>query len=205
MLAEISPQNLADQVAQDVYGRARELTYALGVKITKPRAPRIAADVICIVTYARDGADQLSNDEILGALNSVIETLTSCCYPPATAAARAIFDRKAGEPESDIELALLAARARWDIELGWDVPIRWLAALGGVSVKTARNVASSGQLSTQTKNDGQVATAREATRWLQARGIHVSVGTRRVGKTLPNKALQQTGLSVAKPRSGARS
>ena len=110
----------------------------------------------------------------------MIETLTSCCYPPATAAARAIFDRKAGEAQSDIELALLAARARWDIELGLDVPIRWLAALAGVSVKTARNVASTGQLSTQTKRGGQVATAKEGARWLGTRGIQVAVNSRRV-------------------------
>jgi hypothetical protein len=110
----------------------------------------------------------------------VIETLTCCCYPPATAAARAIFDRKAGEAQSDIELALLAARARWDIELGLDVPIRWLAALAGISVKTARNVASTGQLSTRTKRGGQVATAKEAARWLGTRGIQVAVDSRRV-------------------------
>ena len=158
-----------------------------------------------VVHYAQRGTAELSNDEVLNAMNSVIQTLASCCYPPATAVARAIFDRKAGEAQSDIELALLAGRARWDIELELDVPIRWLAALAGISVKTARNIASSGQLSPRTKRDSQVATAREAARWLGSRGIHVRVGARRVMHMLPNKALQKTVAVGRSAPSGARS
>jgi hypothetical protein len=180
VLQHLSPSDVAKQVTQDVYDRTLELSRTLGVRIAKPRAPRIATEVATVVQYAQRGIAKLSNSDVPKKINSVIETLTSCCYPPATAAARAIFDRKAGEAQSDIELALLAARARWDIELGLDVPIRWLAALAGISVKTARNVASTGQLSTQTKRGGQVATAKEAARWLGTRGIQVAVDSRRV-------------------------
>jgi hypothetical protein len=128
VLHHLSQGDVAKQVTQDVYDRTLELSRALGVRIARPRAPRIAAEVASVVQYAQSGIAKLSNEEVPETINSVIETLTRCCYPPATAAARAIFDRKAGEAQSDIELVLLAARARWRIELGWDVPIRSLAA-----------------------------------------------------------------------------
>ncbi len=185
MLSEISAEKLAERVTEDVYERALHLSGALGARIGKPRSPPIAKQVTTVVKYAQGGGAELSNDQILGATNSVLLTLSGTCYPPATPVARAIFDRKAGEAQTEIELALLAARARWDIEIGMEVPIRWLAALGGVAVKTARNVASAGHLSTQTNHAGQVATAKEAARWLETRGISINVGSRRVNTAKP--------------------
>jgi hypothetical protein len=194
MLSTLSPDLLAEQVTQVVYDQALELAHALGAQLGRPRSPRIARAVRTIVAYAQRGAAERSNDDISAAINSVIEILSSTCYEPATPVARAIFDRKAGEAQSEIDLALMAARARWDIELGMNVPIRWLAALGGVSVKTARNLASAGQLTTYTDRDGQVSTAREAARWLASRGTSVEVGTRRVSAR----------ANVTKARSGSR-
>lgn len=177
---EVSPEKLAAEVTQSVYVHAVELSRAVGARIGKPRAPRIANEVKIVARYAQGDATDSSNEEITNAINSIIRVLSNTCYAPATPAARAIFDRKAGEPRTEVELTLLAARARLGIELGLDVPIRWLAALGGVSVKTARNLASSGQFTTQTEGEGQVCTAREAARWLATRGIVVKVRSRRV-------------------------
>jgi hypothetical protein len=172
------PDELAAEVTRLVHERGKEIAAALGVRLGKPTSPKIGDEVRAVARYARGGGTDLSNDEICDSINSVIRTICDACYPPATLAARAIFERRAGDPESDIEVALLAARARWDIELGMDVPIRWLAALGGVSVKTARNLASAGQISTLTKGGYQVATAREAARWLLSRGTAIEVGSR---------------------------
>jgi len=152
---------VAKQVTQDVYDRTLELSRALGVRIARPRAARIAAESQPSLSMRSPaGGAKLSNDD--------------CCYPRATAAARAIFDRKAGEAQSDIDLALLAAHARWDIELGLNVPIRWLAALAVSFSQTARNVASTSQLSTETKRTARSATAKQAARWLVTRGIQVA-------------------------------
>lgn len=175
---DISADRVAAEVTQGVYEQALELSRVLGVRIGKPRKPKIERDVKVVVRYARGEAAKMSNDEILDAMNAVILTLTSTCYPPATPLAREIFDRKAGEAQTEIELALLAARARWDIELGLDVPIRWLAALGGIAVKTARNLASAGQLSTMNKREGQVTEATVAARWLMTRGVKIKSHSR---------------------------
>ncbi len=174
----VSPDALAAEVTQYMYERTLELSRAIGARLSKPRSAPVANCVRTVVRYAQQGDDNLSNDQVIAKINSLIHLLSVTCYPPSTLAARAIFDRKAGEPETKIEGILLAARARWDVELGLPVPIRWLAVLGGVSVKTARNLASIGQLATQTSTDGQMATAKESARWLGARGIKVAAGSR---------------------------
>jgi hypothetical protein len=178
MLRDIAPDQLAQDVTQLVYEHAVAISAALGTRVGKPSSPRIADEVRAVVEYAQDRHGKLRDEDVVNAINSVIRVLVATCYPPATLAARAIFERKAGDAETDVEVALLAARARWDIEIGMNVPIRWLAALGGVSVKTARNLASSGQLLTLTRNGSQVVTAVEAARWLSARGIVVKPGSR---------------------------
>jgi hypothetical protein len=179
LLSDISSKELGADMVTTVYDRAVYLSRAVGARIGKPHAPEVAAQVERVVNYAQGAGSKWSNDAVRGTINSIVELLSATCYPPATAVARAIFDRKSGEPATDIELVLLAARARWDIELGFDVPIRWLAALAEVSVKTLRNLASIGQVSTQTKREGQVCTAAEAGRWLATRGVKVAVGSRR--------------------------
>ncbi len=180
MLSTLSADELAGRVTEDVYERAVALSHALNAHLGKPKTPRLESEFRTVVLYAQRGLDELSNDCLVAAMNSVIDVLSFTCYEPATPIARAIFDRKAGEFLTDVDLVLAAARARWNIELGLDVPIRWLAALGGTSVKTARNLASARELTTRTKASGQVATAREAARWLGTRGINVRVGVRRV-------------------------
>jgi hypothetical protein len=177
MLQSISADGLAADVTEEMYRRALALSAALGAKLGEPRSPRVATDVKLVVEYAQKGRDQ-PNERIVEPINRLLDLLSATCFPPATLVARAVWDRKAGEPRDGIEVVLLAARARLQIELGWVVAIRWLAVLGGVSVKTARNLASAGQLKTHTTSDGQVATAAEAARWLRTRGVNVVVGFR---------------------------
>lgn len=180
-----------------MYQRALELSRALGARLGKPRAAPVANCVRTVVGYAQEGNSDLSNEQVLENINSLLHLLSVTCYPPATLAARAIFDRKAGEPETKIESVLLAARARWDVELGMPVPIRWLAVLGGVSVKTARNLASMGQLITQTSSEGQTATAKEAARWLDTRDVTVAVGCRVGSSRKPAKRQPSVRASAA--------
>jgi hypothetical protein len=120
-------------------------------------------------------------------MNSMVDVL-STFHPDARRAALAVFGRKTGEFDSQFDVALMAARARWRIELDQNVPLRWLAALAGISVKTTRNLASTGQVSTITDEDGQVVQPREAARWLSTRGIAVSVGTRKVPSRKQSRA-----------------
>jgi hypothetical protein len=178
MLQEISPKQLAAAVTRQVYVGAIALSKDLGVSMGKAQSPPIAAWVGDVVRYAQAGSPALSNEDVRQTINSVIRVLSATCYPPATALAATLWDRRAGEPETEIELVLLAARARWGIELGVHVPLRWIAPLGGVSVKTARNLASQKTLTTRTTSKGQVCTPREAARWLSTRGIEVRLGWR---------------------------
>jgi hypothetical protein len=174
---QLSAEAVAAEVVKDVHQRALELARALDARLAKPRSPRIARDVATVVRYAQRGSD-LSNERLRSVINTLIDLLSVTCFPPATSAAREIFDRKAGEPQGNIELVLLGARARLRIELGLAVPIRWLAALAGVSVKTARNLASAKQIVTHTTSEGQQVAAEEAARWLGTRGLAVAIGSR---------------------------
>lgn len=180
------PELLAVAVTEQVYERASELSKVLGSSISKPESPSIAAWVSDVVRYAQAGNAALSNATILHTINSLLRVLSATCYPPATTLAATLWDRRAGEPETELELVLLAARARWAIETAAPVPIRWLAPLGGISVKTARNLASQGTLKTRTVSDGQGCTPKEAARWLSTRGIEVQPGWRL------NRQVQQT-------------
>jgi hypothetical protein len=183
MLGEILPQELAASVTEAVHKQAERLARALGARLGKPKRAAIEKEVETVTRYAQAGAPDLSNDKVIGAMNSIVLTLSGTCYPPAEPLARALFDRKAGEPRTPIEVVLFAARARWDIELGLQVPIRWLAALGGVSVKTLRNLASRREIATRNVQGYQVIDAGEAARWLRTRSIGVTVGFRRVRAT----------------------
>jgi hypothetical protein len=178
VIQDISADVVAADITDEMYRRALELSAALGAKLGEPRSPRVANDVKVVVEYAQRGSEK-SNERIVEPLNRLLDLLSATCFPPATLVARAVWDRSAGEPRSAIEIALLAARARLAIELGWPVAIRWLAVLGGVAVKTARNLASAGHLTTYTTpSDGQVVSAAEGARWLSTRGVNVVVGFR---------------------------
>jgi hypothetical protein len=178
VLQQISPERLAATVTEQVYERAVDLSRDLGASIGKPQSPPIAAWVGDVVRYAQAGNDALSNDDVTRIINSLLRVLSATCYRPATTLAETLWDRRAGEPATEIELVLLAARARWGIEIAAHVPIRWLAPLGGVSVKTARNLASQRTLTTRTTSKGQVCAPREAARWLSSRGIEMRAGWR---------------------------
>jgi hypothetical protein len=178
MLADISPEELAEAVTEEVLSLARFLASALNARLGRPNEPRVAHLVGAVTAYAQRGADERPHIEIANDINQLIELLSRTAYHHTTHAARAIFDRKAGEPETQLDLVLLAARARSRIELGMPVPIRWLAALGGVSVKTARNLASERRIVTSNTSEGQAATAADAATWLKGRGVAVTAATR---------------------------
>ena len=202
MLSQISPKELAAEVTQHVYDLADQLGHALGVRIPRSRSARIAEQVEKVTLYAQGLGAELSNEDVRDSVNSIIDLLSVCCYPPATAVARRIFDRRAGEAESQIELVLLAARARLHIELGLNVPLRFLATLAGVSVKTARSLASTHQFSTLTKHQGQVCMATEAARLLATRGVDVDVGVRL--NHAPRGPRRKKETSSVDPAAGSR-
>lgn len=171
----------AEEITGLIAVRAAELAEVLGARLVLPRQPKIPKAVEVMARYAEGAGDSLSNRTVQDALNSVITLLTAPCYRPATDLARAIFERRTGDPESQLEALILGARARWRIELGLGVPLRWLAMLGGIAEKTLRNLASRGQVATVTEpKEGQVCTATEAARWLAGRGVKLRPGWRYV-------------------------
>lgn len=179
MLSDIQPVQLGAAVAAQVYERATDLAEQVGARVGKPKSPPpVEVWVKEIVLYAQAGNGKVSNELVPELINKLLRILAATCYPPTTTLASTLWDRRAGEPQSEIESVLLAARARWDIETSMPVPIRWLAPLGGVSVKTARNLASEGTLRTRTISGNQVCAPEEAARWLSTRGVKIKPGWR---------------------------
>lgn len=178
MLRDISPSQLAAEVVDQIHGCVTELAKHVGATVGKPKTPPIEVWIKEIVLYAQTGGGRLSNQTVQHIINSLLRVLSATWYPPATPLAASLWDRRAGEPENDLEVVLLAARARWGIETSLHVPIRWLAPLGGVSVKTARNLASEEKLITCTISGNQVCSPTEAARWLATRDIEVRAGWR---------------------------
>src|SRR4051794_24765859 len=114
MLKDIVAERIAGTITELARAYAADLAAALGSSLGKPQAaPPIKSTVVDVVRYAQAGNAKLSNDGVVGRINSLLLFLSATCYPPTSTLAEALWQRRAGEPETDIEVVLLAARARW--------------------------------------------------------------------------------------------
>lgn len=178
-LSDLDPPAVGRLAADVVYQHLCRQAIRLGITdpIPPPQIPELAISVEELTRYAQSGPpacdDALPEDYI----QTLVEALYTTAHPDGYERAVTLFTQRTGEVTRAFDCVLLAAQARIAIRDGQDVPIRWLAALGSCSLQRLRNLASAGELATETSGSQrggvQVARAGEAKRWLSGRGIMV--------------------------------
>jgi len=176
-LSELDPTAVGRLAADVVYQHLCKQALRLGITdpIPPPSIPELALVVEELTRYAQSGppacGDALPEDYV----QSVVEALYTTAHPDGYARAVTLFTQRTGDPRLAIDVVLLAAQARVAIRDGQDVPIRWLASLASVGLGRLRNLATAGEVATETSGSQrggvQVVRAVEARRWLSGRGI----------------------------------
>ena len=172
-LPDIDPTALAADVEGWVQTHMAMQGLRLGLTDPLPpvRLPQLRHAVEELTRYAQHGPPHCDDaDGPTEYLQSVIEALYTTAHPDGYSAAPTALDARVGDPEHEIDVVVVAARARERIERGIEtVGARELGALAGLSTQRVRMLASAGEIM---MSDGEV-TADEARRWLGGRGIAV--------------------------------
>lgn len=167
-LASLDPSALADEVWGWVVAHVgRLIGYDDMTDVQQARGRmHVRHSVAVLCHYAQHGGalDAHPADYV----QSVAEILWTAVHPAVYSDADTIADAR-GEPTEAIDVVLRAALCRDALSGPADtVPIAWLAALGGVSVQTARTYQGRGVLGDV--EAGQVL-ADAARRWLASRNV----------------------------------
>lgn len=169
-LATLDPAAIGHGVTAAILDHVHTLAYGAGARVTADGASIVGASAALLCDWAQRGTngEQWDGGMAWDAVQHVCTALYSCAGEPGTYGSGPLDDgQRTREPETDIEVVLLAAWCRVLIAQRCDVPLRPLAALAGLRLQTVRNLSA----------DGEVAIARgmcapdEARRWLSGRGV----------------------------------
>lgn len=165
-LAALDPRTVADDVQRQCADHLARLAFALGYDARDSSPSNLHPEVAALVEFAQRGRawDWTDSADAWDAAATVCAALYSS---PADGTSAGEL-RGDADPSTPIGTVLVAIHAR--VLLDGDRPLtaRQLAALGSVDAQHVRLLARNGEL--RARDDGSF-TAREARRWLGARGV----------------------------------
>lgn len=176
-LSDLDPPAVGRLAADVVYDHLCKQAVRLGITdpIPRPSLPELAVSVEELTRYAQSGPPACDDALPEDYAQTLTEALYTTAHPDGYERSPTLFTQRTGEITRAFDCVLLAAAARNSLRDGNPVPIRWLAALGSVSVSRLRNLASEGEIETRTvgsaKGGVQLVMAEEARRWLSGRGL----------------------------------
>jgi len=170
-LRDLDPRQVGEEVTRLVLDHLHIRALDVGMELRESGPSSLGFSTALLTDWAQHGTNGEAWDEGMAwdAVQQVCEALYSRPGEPGTFGSGPIDQRSKAEPESAVEVVLLAAWARQCIAQRTDVPVRALACLAGLSVGGTRNLGPAGEL---TIHDGLVA-PEEARRWLSGRGVDV--------------------------------
>lgn len=177
-LAQLDPLAVAAEVAQAVHHHMvrRGLDLDIDVPPLSDAAAKRGAgtslgySTALLTDWAKRGTNGEEWDEGMAwdAVQHVCTALYSRAGEPGTFGGGPIDEGpQRADPDTAIEVVLLAAWCRTLLTQRTDVPVRALAALSGLRQQSIRNLATDGELA---MHQGLVA-PDEARRWLSGRGV----------------------------------
>lgn len=146
----------------------RALDVGARVIVDGPSSLGFSAALLCDWAQRGTNGEQWDEGMAWDAVQHVCTALYSRAGEPGTFGGGPIDDGpQRADPDTAIEVVLLAAWCRTLLAQRTDVPVRALAALSGLRQQSIRNLASDGEIE---MHQGLVA-PDEARRWLSGRGV----------------------------------
>ncbi|HEX2879606.1 MAG TPA: hypothetical protein VHO25_08710, partial [Polyangiaceae bacterium] len=146
-LKDLNADAFAEAVANKILNLVHFLLSILEVP-PRPITPggTFTEQVRALCQFAQEGGPSNDIPEIL---DEVIQAFYATPHlEDDTSAVEKLMQVLAREPETDFEIVVQASMARYGIERGKAVPLTWVAALGSVSTKSLRNLASGDEIRT---------------------------------------------------------
>lgn len=174
-LADLKPEAVAAEVCAAVVGHIRQLASGLSpsladrVRGADAKGSDLELEVEALTGYAQRGLpvwDWKTTGEVSDAMLSVLSALHTSAGSPEIEGG--ILDApEDADPDSAIGVVLLAARGRWRLDDGKPIPSREIAALAGIRYQSVKDLGVKGEIAIA----GGEVRAKEARRWLGARGV----------------------------------
>lgn len=189
-LKELVPEEVASDVVELVARHVGRMVFLLGPElqvhlpnfvregsgknVMDPLSTEIGLTIQEVTQYAQSGAPHCSDAEVIDYLQSVCEACFAAVHPGVYGAIPfpwvAGLGEKGSDPDNVLDVILMAAYNRDQLEQRKPISARGLACLGSVSWATMRSYGSRGEVAI---SEGQVE-AKEAIEWLAGQGVKIA-------------------------------